>query len=161
MTAAIISTAIEAHGATVRHGHRTLRKIPGEGIKTDQQDCKNEHPRASTPTGLSSLDQVGDRGAKEKHLQGRAETRRNLNERELIDEGNQEDSAADRGGCQAQSNGEDVLAPARCLRLFAHPVMLQLLSLNRGCLVQNDFIVAFHGSKFSGSKGSRSHEMFI
>jgi hypothetical protein len=138
-----------------------LRKIPGEGIKTDQEDCKNEHPRVSTATGLSSLDQVGDRGTKEKHLQGRAETRRNLNERQLIQEGNEEDSAADHGGCQAQSNGEDVLAPARRLRLFAHPVMLPLLSLNCGCLVQNDFIVAFHDSKFSGSKGSRSHEIFI
>ena len=66
--------------------------------------------------------------------------------RQLIDEGKEEDSAADHGGCQTQSNGEDVLAPARCLRLFGHPVVLRFPSIARGCLVFNDLIVAFQGS---------------
>ena len=55
-------------------------------------------------------------------------------------------------------------ARARCLRLFAHPVMLRFPSIDCGCSVTNDFIVAFQGSEacqFSRRQGIRSHEIFI
>src|SRR5215467_2994164 len=43
-----------------------------------------------------------------------------------------------------------MLAPARCLRLFGHPVVLRFPSIAPGRLALNDFIVAFQGSQPCG-----------
>lgn len=106
---------------------RALGRIPADRIKGDQQHRKHDDPQVPCARCLSSLDQVGDRGAEKKYLQSRAQTRRNFDEGKLIDERSKEDGAAGQGGRQAQDHGEEVLAPARRVRFFAHPVVLRFL----------------------------------
>ena len=142
-------------GASVAHQKASVRArksralggIPADRIKGDQQDRKHDDPQVPCARCLSSLNQVGDRGAEQKYLQSQAQTSRNFDEGKLIDEGSQEDGAAGQGGCQAQDHREDVLAPARRLRFFAHPVVLRFPSIARGCWTSNDFIVAFQGGQ--------------